>query len=351
MPDDFNFFDDDSLMPDWMRDSLEGEKPSAPSTPPPQGVQPPQGGQPLQGGQLPWDQHPGDAPPPPVGRSAAPPPGGQPPWEASRGPAAPPPARTSATPPWGESEPEQEIDELPQGMTGMLPWRDEAQQPPLTPPSPAGEPTPVHDEAWLNSFGFGDAGQLGDAAQLNANALSGDSDDLDWLQASEPPAPEQPTPSAAAEDDFAALFGGAPRNQSADEDFEVLFADTFSESPAAPAAPAASAAEPATAFDDLSALFGDEFPEASSESEAGLSGDEFAWMDSESEEPEPPPRWPNRLWGPNHRAARSNASHPPPKNLRPRRPARSAASRRPNRLVGAEPPRRPIQRLQPCRST
>lgn len=95
MSDDFrNLFDDDSLLPDWLQDSMESlpeetpddDERAAPAPRRPAGPRPP------------WEQMRGEAPPPPAGKTAAPPP-----WESYQGQPPAPPAPSTAAPPWSSA--------------------------------------------------------------------------------------------------------------------------------------------------------------------------------------------------------------------------------------------------------
>jgi hypothetical protein len=270
MSDDFNFFDDDSLMPDWMQDSSSEEEPAS--------------GTPSAGSAVPpWALHGGNPPPPPGRASTAPP------WEIFRGAAPPPPSAPGTLPPWGETSapvedaaswgdletgfdwsapggpvPDVPTGELPSGMTGTLPWREEP-PPPQEPPrsairriTPSGDqPRPAQPSAenaeWLSGFG--------EAASFDMNAPSDELGDLDWLAPGEPVEP-------AADELEALIFDEAPAESTG---------AVPEEEPARAEAP--------SAFDDLEALFADEFPEPSepvTEEEAEVEETEdFSWLESD----------------------------------------------------------------------
>jgi hypothetical protein len=337
MPDDLDFFDDDSLIPDWMQDSSPDEEPASDARPPSQS-----------GSSLPpWEQRGGSPPPPPSGRTPAPPP-----WETFKGATAPPPSASGVVPPWGETlaPPPQEPPRSP--IRRIAP---SGEQPPVSQPA---QPS-AEDAAWLGSFG--------EAAHYDMRVPSGEEDDLDWLSAAEPA--ESPEP--AVSDLEALIFDGSP--EPADEDeLETLFADEFPE-PEPPAEPVIEEEEEEDLSwldDDLGVLpvlashepeppddesLPDEFDEQDPEQAIP------EWMDTgydqeepEEEEGEALPDWlqaelgedeePEELEEPEEVAPDwlSAPEEPPAAATPPRSPIRRITP------AAEEPPRSPIRRITPA---
>ena len=207
MADDFNFFDDDSLTPDWMRDSASDDA----SDEAPAGSVPP------------WETHGGSPPPqasgtlPPWGETSAP-------DEASM-PFRSEPADDQAFD-WGApGETSAPAGDMSQGFTGTLPWREQDQPPAqesrrpirrITESPPLAQPS-AEDAGFLSGFG--------EAAGYDMTAPSGEDDDLDWLTGS--------TPAEPTADDLQALIFGdssaASEQPTAEDDFEALFGSEFPE--------------------------------------------------------------------------------------------------------------------------
>jgi hypothetical protein len=203
MPDDPKFFDDDNLIPDWLRGMGGGEtepEEEPPSAPPRQGAAAP-----------PWETQSGAQPPAPPGSAAT-----AAPWEAHQGAPAPQAGAPSVTPPWGgapsadqppefdwsfldqsqgpeltEAPPSPAQGEIPPGLTGELPWMAEpsgaAEEAPFT-----GSETGLTDElSWLT--GQPEAPSAAQQAGLSDQRFTMD----DLLSEFDDEAPAEPPPAAA----------------------------------------------------------------------------------------------------------------------------------------------------------
>ncbi len=277
MPDDFNLFDDDDLIPDDLRD--EGDQASendSDDTPQPDDEARPA-----------WTILPGDTPPAPAAPDAAPP------WDALPGEEPPPPGTPPAPAPWDATEDgprsgpfdaaDDDTSEPPEAAPADLEWLLEEED------APAAEAAPGtgEDFAALEDDLFGDADAAADAGPAAEPA------DLGWLfegeleddtasPAMQPPAGE-PAPDAEPIDLEAELFdetepatseateGTAPLDWLLEED------DDLTAAPGAEAeAPDETEAEPEQLPDWLLAGYASEEEARAAEESAAESGAEDA---------------------------------------------------------------------------
>jgi len=273
MPDDPNLFDD--------ADFWSGETPG--STNSAGGARPPWQSHPGDPSAMtgarpaelpPWQQHPASSTP---ARSA---PMQPPPWQAHPGPTpTPPPGGQPGEPAWDEigwavDQPDADraasaagADELPQGLTGMLPWRSETQS------APAGPPSSADDSAWLESFG-----QTG---YDSSSSLPQDDGDLSWLtgDSSKPvePAAETGADGLLWPDDD--LFAGLEADSTPPAETETAPSSGVIRRLARPqdsVPPAVEAAQPQadlTVEDLFDSAFGDAFEDILGESASGTPAD------------------------------------------------------------------------------
>ncbi len=138
MSDNPNLFDDDNLIPDWMRDMGLDDAPSPAGVPGDIDASKPVDASPAGDAVPPWQRSPGAEPPRPQGLTPA-----APPWEVHPGDEAPPQARRVAAAPWDQAGEAREsgeapADEILPGMTADLPWREDATPPPEAPAASRG---------------------------------------------------------------------------------------------------------------------------------------------------------------------------------------------------------------------
>ncbi len=316
MPDNPNFFDDDNLLPDWMRDdatspggdpfdlpdSTPGESARANAAVPPweqfRGQTPARPG--LTPAVPPWETYEGDRPAAPASLAAGAP------WETSRG------GETRGGSglgdlraaifdddteqedldeafSWGatgsvEEEPLSDSDDLPRGLTDMLPWRESAaeQQEP-----PAAEPPNLAEQAGLSENRF-TMGSLIDEFQSDAPAEaeppakppslrdrlrsaspSRNTPPPEPTESAEPDEPTEPPALRAEESEWMSAFGQSPEYtgfnagtpeppESANADLDWLSAEPEQDAEQAtpPEEPAPSADD--TLADEFAELFDDE---------------------------------------------------------------------------------------------
>lgn len=278
MPDERNLFDDDSLLPDWMRE------PGGSDEVPPEDD--------AGGEEIPWDQPADSRPMPSRSEPAAPAPWEMLPGDAPRAfspPRTPAPwdqlpldredANAGVTPgeeSWLEDDQRGEMtgDEIPRGFTSMLPWRETDAEP--EPPSPS-------QQAGLPDEEFTMAGLLAELDQQPpadepppqkapslADRLRALSPKSEPRKSAEPPPAPRPMTEQEAEwmSAFGQNAGGAPAG--AEDDMAWLQGESGRAAPPPP--PAASEEQ---AFDDR---FDDE---------EGLSDDEgdMPWLSEDLGEP------------------------------------------------------------------